>query len=216
MSSRRFPFTTLYVLLLFVAVVASWTVGIRGVTTITNMLTGDGVRWMVRNLLPNFLTAPLAESMLILFTLSMVRHCGRLRGSRSLVVALVVFALLLALLLWGIFSGCLLSLTAGWPNSPLQQSIVPLLFVLISIPCLCYGLSNGTIASGTQVLHAFTAEVARCAPYFLTLFVASQLVAVLSHTDLLAACGVGDNAIRLMAFLIYWIPFVVEFLRKPL
>ena len=212
--TKRFPFTTLYLLLTVAVVIASWMAGSYGLEPTSSLLSGEGVRWWVRSLLPNFASAPLGEALLLLFALGMARRCGRLRWSKALIVMAVAFAVIAALLLWGVFSGNLLSATAAWRNSPLQSGWLPLLCMAVSVPCVCYGLANGSFATPSQVLAAFGSEVARCAPVFLTLFVASQLVSAAAWSRLPEACGVGQKAWAWVTFVIYWLPFACEYLGK--
>lgn len=211
---RRFPFTTLYLLLLLVAVIASWLVGLYGVSGVHSLLSIEGIRWWMRVLLPSFASSFLPEVMLVLFALGIVRRSFRRWNGRALVVAVAVFILLLGLVLWGVVSGSLLSVSGCWAHSPLQVAWLPLLAGLVSIPALCYGLAGGIYTSGSQILRAFGSEVARCAPAFVTLFVASQLTSVLAYSGLPAACGMGDSAFRVVKAVVCWLPFAYEYLIK--
>ena len=218
MTKPSFPFTTLYVLLLVLAVLASWLVGLYGVDSVNSLLSGEGVRWWMRSVLPSFVASPVGEMLLVLFTLGAIKvtHSSEeARGRlRPWAVALVVFALLTGLVVWGVMSGCLLSVTGRWAHSPLQAGWLPVLSLLVGIPCLSFGLTNGTLTSGSQVLEALSSEVKRCAPAFVTLFVASQLVAVLNYSRLPQACGIGEKAYTYIVYAIYWIPFIVTYLKK--
>lgn len=213
---RRFPFTTIYLLLLVTAVIASWLVGLYGVASGGNLLSDEGVRWWMRSVLPSFAASPVGEIFVVLFTLGIVRQSFRKRPTsrKAVAVALLVFVALLGLLLCGLFSGTLLSVTGRWANSPLQGGWLIVLALLTGIPSLCCGLTNGTFANGEQVLRALSSEVVRCAPSFVTLFVASQLVAVLAYSGLPAVCGIGDTAFRCIAAVLYWLPFIFEYIYK--
>lgn len=215
---RTFPFTTLYVLLLLIAVLASWLVGLYGVDSVNNLLSGEGVRWWMRSVIPAFAASPVGEILLMLFTLGTIKstcHQGNKSSSKKAwIVALLVFAVLASLVAWGIFSGNLLSVTGHWAHSPLQAGWLPILALLVGIPCLGFGLTNGTLTSSAQVLKAVSSEVTRCAPTFVTFFIASQLVAILDYSRLPAACGIGANTYKGIIFVIYWLPFLVAYLRK--
>ena len=76
---RRFPFTTIYLLLLVTAVIASWLVGLYGVASGGNLLSDEGVRWWMRSVLPSFAASPVGEIFVVLFTLGIVRQSFRKR-----------------------------------------------------------------------------------------------------------------------------------------
>ena len=211
---RRFPFTTLYLLLLFVAVIASWLVGLYGVSGVRSLLSAEGIRWWMRVVMPSFASAFLPEVMVVLFALGIVRRSFRRWNGRAFAAAVAVFVLLLGLVGWGVLSGSLLSVSGRWAHSPLQVAWLPLLAALVSIPALCYGLASGTYTSGTQVLRALGCEVVRCAPAFVTLFVASQLMAVLAYSGLPTVCGMGESAFRVVKAVVCWLPFVYEYFVK--
>ena len=214
---RSFPFTTLYVLLLLTAVVASWLVGLYGVDSVNSLLSGEGVRWWMRSVLPAFATSPIGEILLVLFTLGAIRstsqQVNKSTSIKAWVVAIVVFAFLAGLVVWGVMSGTLLSVTGHWTHSPLQAGWLPVLALLVGIPCLCFALTNGTLTSGSQVLKAVSSEVKRCAPAFVTLFVAAQLVAVLNYSHLPEACGIGKATFGYIAMVIYWTPFIYAYFK---
>jgi len=215
---RRFPFTTLYLLLLAAVVIASWLVGLYGVESGGNLLSDEGGRWWMRSVLPSFAASPVGEILVVLFTLGIVKsvwlESPRVKSKKATAVALMVFVALMGLLLWGVFSGALMSVTGHWANSPLQRGWLVVLALLIGIPSLCYGLTNGTFTNREQVLGALCSEVVRCAPSFVTLFIASQLIAVLAYSGLPAVCGIGAAAFHGIAAVIYWLPFVFEYFYK--
>ena len=215
---RTFPFTTWYILLLLIAVLASWLVGLYGVDSVNNLLSSEGVRWWMRSVLPAFTASPVGEILLVLFTLGTIKSVShpsnKSTNKKAWVVALLAFAVLASIVLWGILSGNLLSVTGHWAHSPLQAGWLPVLALLVGIPCLCFGLANGTLTGSTQVLEAVSCEVTRCAPAFVTLFIASQLTAVLDYSRLPAANGIESSTYRAIVFAIYWLPFIVAYLRK--
>jgi len=215
MREHSFPFTSVYLLLLLVAVIASWLVGLYGVEGVNSLLSVEGVRWWARSALTVFSTSPVGEILLILFTLGIVRK-GCTRWSRKAFgVAALIFSLLLALFLWGISSGCLLSVTGHSAHSPLQRGWLLVLALMVGVPCLGYGLTCGALSNGPQALKAISSEVARCAPAFVALFAASQLMAVLSYSRLPDVCGMSGRAFHWMAIVLYGLPFVFEYLKKP-
>lgn len=212
--TKHIPFTAIYLLLTAAVVIASWTMTVYGHEVTQSLLSGEGVRWWVRSLLANYVSAPLGESLLVLLTAGALRRCGPWRWSRALMMSAVVFGLLTALVVWGVMGGNLLSATASWNNSPLQKGWLPLLALVVCTSCVCYGLANGTFQCSGQVAEALASEVKRCAPFFLTLFVAAQLVAVTRWSGLLVAAGAGDGLRQLLAAVVYWLPLVCQFFRK--
>ena len=211
---KRFPFVTIYCLLLLGLVIASWLVGLYGVGSGGSLLSGEGLRWWLRSILPSFAAAPVGEALLLLFTLGIVRRSCRRWNGKAFVWGTTVFVVLLGILLWGAFSGTLLSAMGRWAHSPLAAAWLPMVVMLIALPCLCYGLADGAITSRFHIESALRSEVARCASALLALFVASQLMAVAKYSGLAAVCGISDKGLHAIALVLYWTPFIAKYIGK--
>jgi len=209
---KRFPFVTLYCLLLLGLVIASWLVGLYGVDAVNSLLSGEGLRWWMRSVLPSFAAAPVGEALLLLFALGIVRRSCRRWNGKAFAWAFAVFAVLMGLLLWGTTSGTLLSAMGRWAHSPLAAAWLPVAVALVAIPCLCYGLTDGAITTRAQLERALRSEVARCASALLALFVASQLTAIVEYSGLAAVCGISAKSLRVIALVLYWAPFIAHYI----
>lgn len=210
---KRFPFVTFYCLLLLGLVIASWLVGLYGVNSVGSLLSGEGLRWWMRSILPSFAAAPVGEALLLLFALGIVRRSCRRWNVKAFAWAVAIFAALLGMLLWGASSGILLSAMGRWAHSPLAAAWLPMAVMLVAIPCLCYGVADGTITSRAQLAAALRSEVARCAPALMALFVASQLTAAMRYSGLAAVIGCDERVLHVLMLVLYWAPFVAQYSR---
>lgn len=230
----RIPFTLIYLLLLFMVAIGSWVGSVYTLGSedaVVNLLGDAGVRWMVRHCVTHIAAAPIAEVLLVLLMIGAVKQSGLLecvqllvrektlsvlsqRQSYALRLSSIVLGVVLVVVLLGIVPpwGKLLSVMGGVIGGPLSSGWLFVLFLLVCIPCLCYGWLNGVWRTEREVLRAITCEVSRCTGYFVTLIVAAQLVAAVQYTQLLACMGwVSDTLIPIV---LYGVPLLAYFVGR--
>lgn len=226
-------FATLYLVLLVLLVLFSWIASAYGLVlpsgeAVSSLLGADSMRWFVRHSVENIAAAPIVQVVLVLIMVSAVRSCGVVRGVGNLVregrrlplsrhqqyaarIALVVWGVCLLLVVWGIVapSGNLLSVTGRIAGGPLSSGWLFILLLVVCVPCFVYGRLSGLWPTERDVLDAFTAEIARCSRYFVTLIVGSQLMAALHYVRLFDLLGWGDGAVTALTVGVYGLPLIV-------
>lgn len=231
-------FATLYLVLLVLLVLFSWIASAYGLVlpsgeAVSSLLGADSMRWFVRHSVENIAAAPIVQVVLVLIMVGAVRSCGVVRGVGNLVregrrlplsrrqqyaarIALIVLGVCLLLVVWGIVapSGNLLSVTGRIAGGPLSGGWPFILLLLVCVPCLVYGRISGLWHTERDVLDAFTAEIARCSGYFVTLIVGSQLMAALHYVRLFGFLGWGDGAVTALTVGVYGLPLVVAIGRR--
>lgn len=219
-----------YLMLLAVVILLSWIGGIYGMRGATrgggpvlrSLLDVQGIRWMIRHSASAIAAAPVGNAMLLLSAAGVVCRSGimvLLPGIRhgntlsykqrsALSVSSVLFLLILAAVVWGIAGRghVLLSLTGEVGGGPLPDGIAFLLFVLIAIPSVVYGYVAGQLRDLNDVIRAMTCLYGRYSSFFLTLLVASQLVAACGYSGLSNLIGHGGTAWNIIRFVLWWLP----------
>lgn len=231
-------FATLYIVLLVLLVLFSWIASAYGLVlpngeAISSLLATDSMRWFVRHSVENIAAAPIVQVVLVLVIVGAVRSCGVVRSVEYLVrehrrlplsrrqqyaarIALVVLGVCLLLVVWGIVapSGNLLSVTGRIAGGPLSRGWLFILLLLVCVPCFVYGRISGLWHTERDVLDAFTAEIARCSRYFVTLIVGSQLMAALHYVHLFDWLGWGNGAVTTLSVVVYGLPLIVAIGRS--
>ncbi len=230
-------FTLIYLLLLIALVVFSWIGSVYGImlpdaTVLPNLLSADSVRWFVRHAIDNMADAPFVEVVLVLMMISAAEQSGlwntlittlrrHVRSSLSrqqkfaLHVSVTLFAVCVLIVMVGLVGprGNLLSVTGRIAGGPFASGWLPLLNVCVCLSCLSYGWLVGLWRTERDVLKAFTATIARCSGYFVTLIVASQLMAVVQYLHLLDLLGWGEVSMLPIITVVYGLPLIVSLVR---
>ncbi len=209
----------LLILLIALLTIFSWIGSVYGMD-VQNLMSADGVRWLVSNVLPNFNQAPIAIILLTLMTLSTLTESEllttlfrrskplTLKQRRALLYATVVFflgiALILALTL--LPSSILLSAFGHFEHSALQKGLFSLLLALVLLASVTYGYTAGRFFSWTDLVRAAAYIPSRVASYWLTLFVVSQFVACLDHVFTPSS----PTPLTILAYLLYFVPLLLH------
>lgn len=225
-------YTSLYLLLLLLLVLFSWVGSAYGLvlpdgTLLPNLLGPDSVRYFVRHGIEHISATPVVEVLLLLLMIGAVGQSGlwnhllsvmhlrtvsslTRRHSYALRVSVVVFVICVAIVLMGLVGprGNLLSVTGSIAGGPFSCGWLLLLAVCVVLPSICYGVMSGLWSSEDEVLSAITAVIARRSDYFVTLIVASQVMAAVQYLGLYQLLGWGDFSVGLFTFLIYGLPLV--------
>lgn len=231
-------FATLYLILLALLVLFSWIASAYGLVlpggeVVPSLLGTDSMRWFVRHSVENIAAAPIVQAVLVLIMVGAVRSCGVVRSVGYLVrerrrlplsrrqqyamrIALIVLGMCLLLVGWGIAApgGNLLSVTGRIAGGPLSGGWPFMLLLLVCVPCWVYGRVSGLWHTEREVLDAFTAEIARCSGYFVTLIVGAQLMAALHYVRVFDLLGWGDGAVTVLSAIVYGLPLVAAMVRS--
>lgn len=234
-------FAIIYLLLIAILVVFSWIGSAYGLmlpdgTVLSSLLSSNSVRWFVRHSIDNIATAPIVEALLVLLMVGAVEQSGIGKIVSGLVrehtlpsltrhqryalhISLGVFVVCVLIVAMGFVGpgGNLLSVTGRIAGGPFARGWLPLLCVCICIPCISYGWISDLWNTGHDVLWGLTSAIARCSGYFVTLIVASQLMAIVRYLRLFELIGWGDGGTviaSVCAAIIYGFPLIVSIVRN--
>lgn len=236
MNKRQFPHpAAIYLLLLLLVVIASWigsVLEMRGQTsysllTIRSVFSESGLRWMVLNASVTLSHAPIGNAIMLLMTVGVLKSSGlwgafhRLghlspRERTSLVVAAVSLMLLVLLFVFGAVSGSRLTtgVASGIAGSPVGRGLVFLVMITAAVPSVAYGLAGGVFQTTHDCVEAFACMIRPMAHLFICMLVASQLLETLSFTRLDQVLGLGPSLMRVLAFVLYWLPLPIIMRRN--
>lgn len=223
--------SSLYLVLIGLVVLFSWVGNIYGLmlpdgTLLPSMLSNESVRWMVRHSIDNIIAAPMVEVLLVLLLVGALRSSGlwyalrhmkylEQRKRHALIVASGVMLALLGVVLLGIRpGGNLLSVTGHLAGGPIASGWLPLLTLIVVIPAIVYGKMCGAWPTAGELYEGLSSSIASSGSYFVTLVVASQLVAVIQYVRLFYLIGLSSTTQSLCVGLIYVIPLILLFVKN--
>ena len=223
----------LYLIILALLVLFSWIGSVYGLVLpdgmlIPNLLGADSVRYFVRHSIEHIAAAPFVEAILLLIMVSAVKQSGlwqyfveaireralpalSRRQSYAMRVSLIVFVVCTLIVAMGLIGprGNLLSVTGHISGGPFAQGWLPLSCVCVCVPCICYGWLSGVWSTERAVLSALSTSIARYASYFVTLVIASQLMAAIHYLRLSDFFSWGDTALTICAIVVYGLPLLL-------
>ena len=125
--------------------------------------------------------------------------------------SVAVLAVYISLIVLGVFTGShlLLGITGKLKGSPLYDGFMFLIMLGIGLPSLVYGLSTETFRTVYDCIRAFSGIIAPFAEFLVTMLVAAQLLQTLMYTNFDALLGITENAMRIISFLVYWLPLPI-------
>ena len=224
-----------YLLLLAVIILASWIGSImeisrvdgNGELVLRSVLGVSGIRWVVRTAASCLGNAPVCNALMLFIAVGAGRGSGlfravsRLRNlspkeTTAIFISLVALAIYIFLIVLGIFAGShlLLGVTGSLKGSPLYDGFMFLLMLAVCLPSLVYGLSTQTFRTAGDCADAFCTILPPFAHFLVTMLVASQLLQTLEYTHIDALLGMTPHAMRVVSFLVYWLPLPIILLRS--
>lgn len=177
-------------LALFTWIGSEWGLPIR------NLMSADGVRWFVSNILENIEEGPIVVILLLMMTIGSVQESGLwsfIRGGRSLkrrrafsltiLVAAILTLLLFGLTVWG--DGVLLSPFGTLKDSPLMAGLLGLVLIALIVLSNVFGYTSGRFSGMVDVITADVSVIRRLSHYFLGYVLAAELCACLYFSGIL-------------------------------
>lgn len=196
--------------------------GGNGDLTLRSVLGVSGIRWAVRSAASGLGGAPVGNALMLFMAIGAGRGSGLFRAvtrlrrlspkeMTSFYISIVVLAVYISLIVLGVFAGShlLLGITGTLKGSPLYQGLMFLLMLAVCLPSLVYGLSTETFRTAYDCVRAFSTIIAPFAEFLVTMLVASQLLQTLEYTNIDAMLGLTDGAMRVVSFLVYWVPLPI-------
>ena len=120
------------------------------------------------------------------------------------VALLILFSLLLILP-----HAVLLSAFGTISHSALAHGWYGLLALYLIVISNIYAYTSGRLYTLADFLQAHTSLIRSISPYFILLFLSSQLVACLDYTALLTFLGMPSHVQALLTYILYYLPLVL-------
>ena len=220
----------IYLILLILVIVVSWIGSIMEIgrgggneeLALRSVLGVPGLRWAVRTAASCLGNAPVGNALMLFMAIGAGRGSGlfralsRLRSlspkeSMAFYISMVVLAIYIFLIVLGVYAGShlLLGITGTLKGSPLYDGFMFLIMLGICIPSLVYGLSTETFRTAGDCVDAFCTILTPFAHFLVTMLVAAQLLQTLEYTNIDLLLGISDNAMRIISFLVYWLPLPI-------
>lgn len=191
-----------------------------------NLLSAKGVRWFFSNFIINFQQSPIATFLFILMALGVVVESDVLslffRSKRATSMSIkqrramqiMIVVLVLQCVLWAVFillpSAPLLSPYGTFQDSPLQQGLLPIICITLSVTAASYGYASSRFASIGEIIAASSSVVRHLSSFWFLIFVSSQIIACLQFS-------VPEQAEQynlILQLLLYYLPLILYLLIK--
>lgn len=209
----------LIAILLALLPIVSWIASIYH-SDINGLLSPAGIRWMFSSVVDNFADVPLAHILTGLVTLSILHTSGvlsaftrrpSLKQRRAALITLTAAVALLILfsLLLILPHAVLLSAFGTISHSALAHGWYGLLALYLIVISNIYAYTSGRLYTLADFLQAHTSLIRSISPYFILLFLSSQLVACLDYTALLTFFGMPSHVQALLTYILYYLPLVL-------
>ena len=220
----------IYLILLILVIVVSWIGSIMEIgraggndeLALRSVLGVPGLRWAVRTAASCLGNAPVGNALMLFMAIGAGRGSGLFRAlsrfrslspkeSTAFYISMVVLALFVCLIVLGVFAGShlLLGITGTLKGSPLYDGFMFLVMLGIGLPSLVYGLSTETFRTAQDCVDAFCTILSPFAHFLVTMLVAAQLLQTLEYTNIDVLLDISDNAMRIISFLVYWVPLPI-------
>lgn len=220
----------IYLILLILVIVVSWIGSIMDIgraggndeLALRSVLGVPGLRWAVRTAASCLGNAPVGNALMLFMAIGAGRGSGlfralsRLRSlspkeSTAFYISMVVLALFVCLIVLGVFAGShlLLGITGTLKGSPLYDGFMFLFMLAVCLPSLVYGLSTETFRTAQDCVDAFCTILSPFAHFLVTMLVGAQLLQTLEYTNIDLLLRLSDNGMRIVSFLVYWLPLPI-------
>lgn len=237
MSSKREHYYPVagYVLLLAAVWLISWIMDIAAMFTgsdfgVESLVSGEALRWMMRNAMPMLNGIAWGEIMLGIAALGLLQGSGILTAllhlikdkkltkieRRSLLFsasALLVYAVLIYVMTlsqWNI----LLGVTGELENSSFASGLCILIFCGVLAVALIYGFMYGNYRSPVDAICSAGTAFARFVPAMIALIPASAVVASISYIGIFDMWGLSGYEANIIVAVFYSIPFLHIIFKK--
>lgn len=223
--------SSVYLLLFIILILFSWVGSVYGLvlpdgSLMPSLLSEESVRWFVRHSIDNISAAPLAEVLLVLLIVGALHNSGLWhalwhrsqlvqRQRHALLVSVVVMVVCASVVLLGLIpGGNLLSVTGHFFGGPFASGWLFLLALVVIVPSVVFGKMCGQWRTTNELYVGLASTIASYSSYFITLVVASQLVAAMNYVHLFYFIGLSSIGQNLCIGLIYIIPLITLFVTN--
>lgn len=206
---------TLFFLLSIAVTICSWVGSGYGWRGVQNLLSVDGLRWMLRHAEDNLMDSPALAIVCILFLgVGLVIHSGLADALHRLVsrdkilsrkqkralslssLAAIVYVGCCCLLIWGPW-GIVRSVTGMFEGSPLEDGMLVVISVGFGISGMIYGFAVDNYRKDKDVYQGMSSLFSKFGEYFVSLFFIEQFFASLEYSGLTLFAGISVEIVNL-------------------
>lgn len=217
MTNKHFilPASLFFVLMQAVAVL-SWIGSIYGWPGVQSLLNAEGLRWTLRNVMPNMLGAPwLGDILILAFGIGLCLHSGwwaavrnlvggkrkcSKKGARAWKISLLVgvaWLVVCAVAMWGPW-GDLRSITGDLEGSPLSDGASLLCSSGLGLMGVAYGFAADHYRTDRDVVAGMSYAFRQFSACFVTLFFVAQFFAAFHYSGLYHCVKLSDGMFELL------------------
>lgn len=217
--SKFFKYIPVALCLLIIAVaVISW-IGAAYGWGCRSVLSQQGIRWAVANIVDNIMRAPWAMVAIITTTVGIVcesriiqevndRKSLRVKRAYMIVAVMIIILIAIVAVLYLLPGNTLLSAFGTFNHSPLQRGLIPLIAIVIDIIAVVFGYASGQFTSLEDVYKAFVSLPINIAQVIIIMLIAPQLIAECQYVfhDFFLQ---HPNANFILRITLYYIPLLI-------
>lgn len=223
---------TLFFILTVVVALFSWVGSIYELGDVQNLISPEGLRWMLRNAVSQYVRTPaLGHVFILLMGLGVAYEAGflqtlwkviKFRKTRSMkerralilsVIILVIYILLIFSITvtpWTIFR----NVTGTFSNSPFLQGLPYLISLGIGFTGMIFGFVSGRFRTDHEVIQGMGSLIKRYYEYFIILFFVVQFFISLTYSRLPEWLNIGSTTLHLLFLACCYLPLLWIVLRK--
>lgn len=195
-----------------------------GTFAINSLVSGEGVRWAVRNAVPTLNDVQWGTIMLVIAMVALLYGAGLIRvlyrfftaftltknEKRSLLLAVLALVFYIALIFLATVApmNLLIGVSGRYAGSPLMYGIPLLSFIGVLAVSLVYGFMYGNFRSLLDVLASMGETYSFFIPALIALIPASGIMPCVEYTGILELMDCTGISTDVVADIIYMIPFL--------
>lgn len=212
---------------------ASWIASIYGLGEVQNLLSAEGIRWMLGHMVENYVTAPSLGIMMILFigTGVLVRsglydasvrffHKGKLLSHKERRAMFWAFS---AWIIYGLTvlgstllpGNILQSVTGTWMNSPFSKGFIYLFSLGLGLSGIVYGYTSDNFRQIKDTFEAMSYHISHYASYWVSLFFVVQFFSSLEYTHIDNWLDIPENVVSIFFHFFSYIPLLNILIHHP-
>lgn len=234
MKNRSIPHLATFFFLATIAVaLLSWIGRVYGIGSVQSILNSDGIRWELKNAIPNYVNQPALGIVMILFIgVGLAIYSGFFESikkklifrqtitrkeTRSLYLSIISLFVYAFIVLWFTISpfAILKSVTGTIANSPFQMGLFYIISFGLGLTGIVYGYISGRYRNDLDIVNGMSLLYRQCADYFIILFFVVQFFSSLIYSNLLQSIGVSESYIFVVYNIFCYLPIIQIFKVEP-
>ena len=205
----------------------SWVCSVYGIGEVQSLLSAEGVRWMLGNVVSNYVQAPALGVVFVLFwglgimvrsgMWNALKRMGKpdsilsRKERRALMLSVgtlmgyILLVLISVVLPWNITQ----SVTGTWLHSPFSKGLVYIISLGIGLSGVVYGYVSDTFRRFSEVFDAMSLLITYHASFFVLLFFVIQFFASLAYTHINEWLGISSEMLSMLSQIFSYAPLIL-------